>query len=91
MNRSDLVDALIDKTDLNSIDAKKVVNVFFGSIKNALVQGQRTEIRGFGSFSVKHYKSYSGRNPKTGKQTYVQDKKLPFFKVGKELKDNVAC
>ena len=91
MNRSDLVDALIKETDLNSSDAKKAVNIFFGSIKDALAQNQRVEIRGFGSFTVKRYKGYTGRNPKTGQQTEVLDKKLPFFKVGKELKDKVDC
>ena len=91
MNRSDLVEALIKETNLNSIDAKKVVNIFFGSIKDALAQDQRVEIRGFGSFTVKRYKGYTGRNPKTGRRTEVPDKKLPFFKVGKELKDKVDC
>jgi len=91
MNRSDLIDVLIKETDLNSSDAKKVVNIFFDSIKNALAQDQRVEVRGFGSFTVKRYKGYTGRNPKTGQKTDVQDKKLPFFKAGKELKDKVDC
>ena len=91
MNRSDLIDVLIKETDLNSSDTKKVVNIFFDSIKNALAQDQRVEVRGFGSFTVKRYKGYTGRNPKTGQKTDVQDKKLPFFKAGKELKDKVDC
>jgi len=91
MNRSDLIDVLIKETDLNSSDAKKVVNIFFDSIKNALAQDQRVEVRGFGSFTVKRYKGYTGRNPKTGQKTDVPDKKLPFFKAGKELKDKVDC
>ena len=91
MNRSDLIDVLIKETDLNSSDAKKVINIFFDSIKDALAQDQRVEVRGFGSFTVKRYKGYTGRNPKTGEKTDVPGKKLPFFKAGKELKDKVDC
>jgi integration host factor subunit beta len=89
MNRSDLINALKDKTALSKKDAEKVVDTFFGSITETLVQDKRVEIRGFGSFMVKNYTSYIGRNPKTGKQINVSSKKLPFFKVGKELKENV--
>lgn len=89
MNRSDLINALKDKTALSKKDAEKVVDTFFGSITETLVQGERVEIRGFGSFMVKNYTSYIGRNPKTGKQINVSSKKLPFFKVGKELKEKV--
>ncbi len=89
MNRSDLINALKDKTALSKKDAEKVVDTFFGSITETLVQGERVEIRGFGSFMVKNYTSYIGRNPKTGKQIEVSSKKLPFFKVGKELKEKV--
>jgi integration host factor subunit beta len=89
MNRSDLINALKDKTALNKKDAEKVVDTFFGSITETLVQGERVEIRGFGSFMVKNYTPYIGRNPKTGKQINVSSKKLPFFKVGKELKEKV--
>ncbi len=89
MNRSDLINALKDKTALSKKDAEKVIDTFFGSITETLVQGERVEIRGFGSFMVKNYTSYIGRNPKTGKQIEVSSKKLPFFKVGKELKEKV--
>jgi integration host factor subunit beta len=89
MNRSDLINALKDKTALSKKDAEKVVDTFFGSITETLVQDKRVEIRGFGSFMVKNYTSYIGRNPKTGKQINVSSKKLPFFKVGKGLKDKV--
>ena len=58
-----------------------------GSIEQALTRENRVEIRGFGSFKVKSYRSYQGRNPKTGEIIQVKDKKLPFFKVGKELKE----
>jgi integration host factor subunit beta len=89
MNRSDLIDALKDKVALSRKDAGKVVDTFFDALKETLANGDRIEIRGFGSFSVKHYKPYIGRNPKTGAQIHVTSKKLPFFKVGKELKDTV--
>ena len=89
MNRSDLINSLKDKVALSRKDAGKVVDTFFDSLKETLAKGERVEIRGFGSFSVKHYKPYTGRNPKTGVQIHVTSKKLPFFKVGKELKENV--
>jgi integration host factor subunit beta len=89
MNRSDLINALKDKVALSRKDAGKVVDTFFDALKQTLANGDRIEIRGFGSFSVKHYKPYTGRNPKTGAQIHVTSKKLPFFKVGKELKDTV--
>ncbi len=65
------------------------VKTAFGSIEQALTLGDRVEIRGFGSFKVKSYRSYTGRNPKTGEVIQVEEKKLPFFKVGKELKERV--
>ncbi|MBU0986787.1 MAG: integration host factor subunit beta [Proteobacteria bacterium] len=89
MNRSDLVNALKDKAALSRKDAEKVVDTFFDAIKATLSKGERVEIRGFGSFTVKRYKPYMGRNPKTGVQIDVPSKKLPFFKVGKELKEMV--
>jgi len=89
MNRSDLINALKDKVALSRKEAGKVVDTFFDALKDSLAKGDRVEIRGFGSFSVKNYKPYIGRNPKTGAQIQVTSKKLPFFKVGKELKENV--
>lgn len=89
MNRSDLINALKDAAVLSRPDAEKVVEIFFDAIKETLAKGPRVEIRGFGSFTVKRYKPYVGRNPKTGVQIEVPSKKLPFFKVGKELKEMV--
>jgi integration host factor subunit beta len=89
MNRSDLINSLKDKVALSRKDAGKVVDTFFDALKETLSKGDRVEIRGFGSFSVKNYKPYVGRNPKTGEQINVTSKKLPFFKVGKELKEKV--
>ncbi|MBT6341025.1 MAG: integration host factor subunit beta [Desulfobacula sp.] len=69
--------------------ARDTVNLFFGSIKESLAAGDRVEIRGFGSFHVKKYEGYTGRNPKTGDSIEVQPKKLPVFRAGKELKNLV--
>ena len=89
MNRVDLINALKDKTGISKKSVKKIIDTFFDTTTKALSNGERVEIRGFGSFTVKKYKPYIGRNPKTGKQIKVHPKKLPFFKVGKELKDKV--
>nr|WP_279384184.1 integration host factor subunit beta [Geotalea toluenoxydans] len=70
--------------------AEEIINSIFESMTNALLTGDRIEIRGFGSFVVKSYQSYMGRNPKTGESIAVKSKKLPFFKVGKELKEKVS-
>jgi integration host factor subunit beta len=86
MVKSELVQILKDKLELSKAQAEKVVDIFFETITDTLSQGDRVEIRGFGSFSVNSYKSYVGRNPKTGDQIDVPPKKLPFFKVGKQLK-----
>ncbi len=66
--------------------ARETVNLFFDSIKEALKGGDRVEIRGFGSFHVREYEGYTGRNPKTGARVEVQPKKLPVFRAGRELK-----
>ena len=89
MNKSDLVAALSEGEDLTRTKAEEIVNLVFSEMTNALVTGDRVEIRGLGSFKVKSYDGYRGRNPKTGTQIKVKPKKLPFFKCGKELKERV--
>ncbi len=89
MNKSDLIIALRVETKINRSEAEEVVNLFFNEMANALVNGDRVEIRGLCSFYVKQYKAYDGRNPKTGVPTPVKPKRLPFFKCGKELKERV--
>ena len=89
MNRTELVEALSKETGLSPRKAEQVVRMAFRSMEKALVNGERIEIRGLGSFSVKHYDGYMGRNPKTGKILPIEPKKLPCFKCGKELKDRV--
>ncbi len=89
MNRSDLIAQLKTSSVISKKDAEKVINTFFSAISETLASGDRVEIRGFGSFMVKDYKPYVGRNPKSGEKITVAPKKLPFFKVGKELKEMV--
>ena len=89
MNKIDLIEALKKETGLTKIEAKKVVALFFDEMSNALANGDRVEIRGLCSFYVKKYKAYAGRNPKTGEPAQVESKKLPFLKVGKELRERV--
>ena len=89
MNKSDLIEALSEGEDLTRTKAEEVVNLVFAKMTDALVAGNRVEIRGLGSFKVESYDGYNGRNPKTGKPIKVKPKKLPFFKCGKELKERV--
>ncbi len=89
MTKSDLVEVLSESENLTRTKAEEIVNLVFSEMTNALVAGNRIEIRGLGSFKVKSYGGYKGRNPKTGKQIKVKPKKLPFFKCGKELKERV--
>ena len=89
MTKSDLIETLSQKANLPKKQAEMIVDLVFGSMIQALKDGDRIEIRGFGSFKVKSYKPYQGRNPKTGEKVSVEAKKLPFFKVGKELKELV--
>ncbi|MDF1591721.1 MAG: integration host factor subunit beta [Desulfobacterales bacterium] len=86
MNNSELVDILKSRMFLSAKEARIFCDTFFGAIMESLGRGDRVEIRGFGSFTVKEYKAYTGRNPKTGEKITVPPKKLPFFRVGKELK-----
>jgi len=89
MNKINLIQALKVSNHLSRSEAEKIVTLFFDQMAEALAQGERVEIRGLCSFFVKKYGGYTGRNPKTGAKVKVARKKLPFFKVGKELKDRV--
>lgn len=89
MNKSELIEALAEKTNMPIREAGSITNTLIETMTNALVNGEAIEIRGFGSFVVKEYNSYTGRNPKTGQKIKVSPKKLPFFKVGKELRERV--
>jgi integration host factor subunit beta len=89
MNKSELIEQLAIRKDISNKRAEEIVNLIFNSMTDAMVDGERIEIRGLGSFVIKDYGTYTGRNPKTGEQITVSPKKLPFFKVGKELKERV--
>jgi integration host factor subunit beta len=89
MNKSDLIVTLAKEADLPLQKSEEIVNLVFDTMSNALIAGDRIEIRGFGSFMVKEYKGYTGRNPKTGEKITVTEKRLPFFKTGKELREHV--
>ncbi len=89
MNRSELVEVLARRHNLPKKQAEAAVNAVFESIFDAMKRGERVEIRGFGSFTTRDYESYTGRNPKTGESVPVPSKRLPFFKVGKDLRDRV--
>jgi len=89
MNKSGLIQALAQRTGLTQEEASLTVETFFQTIREAMLRGDRVEIRGLGSFKIKHYDGYTGRNPKTGEQVAVQPKRLPFFKAGKGLLDAV--
>ena len=81
MNKSELTEAFAKEIGLTLRDAEVCVNTLFNSIADTLSKGGRVEIRGFGSFKVKEYEPYSGRNPKTGESIQVRSKKLPYFKL----------
>jgi integration host factor subunit beta len=89
MNKSDLICALSTKENLSEKNAFDVVNLIFDGFTSTLKEGGRIEIRRFGCFTVREYEGYTGRNPKTAKKIHVGEKKLPFFKVGRELKKRV--
>ena len=86
MNKSDLTGKLSREADLPLKKADKLVTLVFREMSESLAKGERVEIRGFGSFKIKHYDGYVGRNPKTAKVLEVKPKNLPFFKCGLELK-----
>jgi integration host factor subunit beta len=90
MHKSQLVNSLVDEAKVKHGQAETVVDIFFNAIEEALMNGERTELRGLGVFNVKVHMPYTGRNPKTGELIEVPFKKVPFFKAGLELKTAVA-
>jgi len=89
MNKSELIEKLSEKSGLGQLQAEDIVNLVVEKMRKTLMNGDRIEIRGFGSFTVKDYDSYWGRNPKTGEKIWVSPKRLPAFKVGKELRERL--
>jgi integration host factor subunit beta len=90
MTKSDLVKQLSEKvTTLTKKDCELIVDTVFQNMRDALHRGEKIEIRGFGSFTVRVRRAKEGRNPKTGEKVSIPEKRIPFFKVGKELRDLV--
>jgi integration host factor subunit beta len=89
MVKSELIENLAQRADITLAKAEEIVDLFFDAMSDALCKGGRVEIRGFGAFTVREYKSYTGRNPKTGEKIEVPIKRLPFWKTGQELKQRV--
>ena len=89
MNARDLATKLAEKEKLTKRDADAAVKLIFRLFTDAMTKDDRTEIRGLGSFEIREYKTYTGRNPKTGNEIEVKPKRSPYFKVGKELKDRM--
>jgi integration host factor subunit beta len=89
MTKAEFVNVISEKAGITRVKAETVVNTIFDTMIEALMKENRIEIRGFGSFVNRLYDSYQGRNPRTGEVINVSEKKLPFFKVGKELKEEI--
>lgn len=89
MNKLELISKLAEQEGLSKLESRRIVDLMFDTMSQALANGDRVEIRGLCAFKVKEYKSYSGRNPKTGESVKVKPKRLPFFKPGTDLKQRV--
>ena len=90
MIKSELIQKLADENPhLYQRDVERIVSSVFDEITEALARGDRVELRGFGAFSVKHRDARTGRNPRTGESVEVPEKRVPFFKTGKDLRDRM--
>src|SRR3569832_311063 len=89
MTKSDLIEKIATQLNLPKGKAELIINCIFDSMEESLKEGNLIEIRGFGSFEIRKYKAYEGRNPRTGETVHVAEKRLPFFKVGKDLRERV--
>ena len=89
MTKADLINVIAEKAGITRVKAETVVNTIFDTMVESLMKNDRIEIRGFGSFVNRSYDARKGRNPRTGEIIEVDQKKLPFFKVGKELREEI--
>ena len=89
MNKTKLIEKVLERVKIRSNAAKVIVDTIFDSMRETLEKGEGIEIRGFGSFAIRHYEAYKGRNPKSGEIVNVPPKRLPHFKVGRELREMV--
>ena len=90
MNKTELIAAVAEKADLSKKDAEAAINAAVEAITGALIEGEKVQLVGFGSFEVKTRAARVGRNPKTGEEIPISEARLPVFKAGKALKDAVA-
>ena len=90
MTKAELVAQVAVQLSLTKKQTERIVDMFFSSIVDALQRGEKVELRGFGSFRVRHRQPRQGRNPKTGKRVSIAAKRVPFFKAGKELRERVG-
>ena len=92
MTKSELVEKLVKPmTSLSRKESELVVNMIFDSMCEALKNGEKVEIRGFGSFTIREREAREARNPKSGEVVKIPAKRTPFFKTGKELRERVNC
>ncbi len=90
MTKSELIEAVASKVDnFSRKDVEVIIDTLFGSMSESLSKGEKVEIRGFGSFKIKQREGRQGRNPKSGENIYIEPKKVPFFKAGKEIKERI--
>ena len=89
MTKADLIDEVSRVSSLTKKETELIVNTVFDNITDALAKGDKVELRGFGSFRIRHRNSRKGRNPKTGDSVSVPEKRVPFFTVGKRLRELV--
>lgn len=89
MNKADLIKSISEKGDITRVDAEKALNAFIESVEEALVNGDKVQLVGFGSFEVRERAERKGRNPQTKKEITIKASKAPVFRVGKVLKDMV--
>lgn len=90
MTKSELIEMVAGRVDnFSKKDVEVIVDTLFNSMSESLARGEKVEIRGFGSFKIKHRDGRQGRNPKSGENIYIEAKKVPFFKAGKEIRERV--
>jgi integration host factor subunit beta len=90
MTKSELIETVASRVDnFSRKDVEVIIDTLFGSMSDSLSRGEKVEIRGFGSFKIKHREGRQGRNPKSGENIYIEPKKVPFFKAGKEIKERI--
>jgi integration host factor subunit beta len=89
MTKAELVERVAEKINLTKKQTETIVNILLNSITEALSNGDKVELRGFGSFRIRERNPREGRNPKTGETVSIPAKKVPFFKAGKELREMV--